>query len=91
MAVIFVHGVNNRRENPDYEVGRAVTEKFLRAYLGGATINGKKLPGDVSVRFPYWGDLATQFAWNMASLPAGEIDALGTVGVEADLRPRSRC
>lgn len=87
MPVIFVHGVNNRREDPDYEVRRAVTETFLRAHLGGATINGRRLPVDVASRFPYWGDLGTRFAWNMASLPAGAIDSLGTGGVETDLRP----
>lgn len=87
MPLIFVHGVNTRRESPDYEVGRALTERFLRSHLGGATIDGKSMPTSVAPVFPYWGDLATRFAWDMASLPTGEIDSLGTAGVDADLRP----
>lgn len=38
MAVIFVHGVNIRIENPDYETRRQVTEGFLKRCLMGASI-----------------------------------------------------
>jgi hypothetical protein len=86
MPVVFVHGVNNRKENPDYEPRRLVTERFLLKYLSGATINGKRLD-DFRAIFPYWGDLATRFAWGMKSLPSGSIDALGVAGLEARLRP----
>jgi hypothetical protein len=85
MPVVFVHGVNVRK-GPAYETGRLVTEKFLQRYLVGATVNGKTLTSVAPV-FPYWGDLGTTFAWNMQSLPAGEIDALGAPGVSQDLRP----
>ena len=85
MAVIFVHGVNNRIEDPDYEARRLVTEQFLQRSLKGATINGKALANPLPV-FPYWGDLATKFAWNMKSLPSGEMEALGP-GVATELRP----
>ncbi len=87
MPLIFVHGVNNRIEDPKYEIGRLVTESFLRTYLSGASINAKQLPVNFIASFPYWGDLATKFAWNMAALPSGEIDALGTPGIEPELRP----
>ncbi|MFZ1219780.1 MAG: hypothetical protein WAO00_10830 [Chthoniobacterales bacterium] len=85
MPVVFVHGVNVRK-GPGYETGLAVTKKFLQAHLAGATINGKKLK-TVEPVFPYWGDLATTFAWEMASLPSGEIDSLGVGGVDENLRP----
>jgi hypothetical protein len=84
MADIFVHGVNNRKTDPDYEARRLVTEGFLKQWLKGATINGKPL-GEVAPAFPYWGDLATTFAWNMQSLPTGGQQALGP-GVTPDMR-----
>lgn len=84
MAVIFVHGVNNRQTDPDYEARRLVTEGFLKRWLKGASINAKVL-ADVTPAFPYWGDLATTFAWNMQSLPAGGQQALGP-GVAPDIR-----
>jgi len=85
MPVVFVHGVNVRK-GPGYETGLLVTKKFLQAHLAGATINGKQLR-TVEPVFPYWGDLATKFAWDMASLPSGEIDSLGVAGVDENLRP----
>lgn len=85
MAVIFVHGVNNRSEDPDYEARRLLTAKFLERYLRGASINGKSFDDPHAV-FPYWGDLATKFAWQMRSLPSGEMDALGA-NVDPKLRP----
>jgi hypothetical protein len=85
MPIVFVHGVNNRREDPDYEPRRKVTEQFLRKCFQGAVINGKTFAA-VNPYFPYWGDLGAKFAWNMQSLPSGEMDALGP-GVEASLRP----
>lgn len=85
MAVIFVHGVNNRVDDPSYEARRQVTEQFLIRSLTGASINGKAFI-NVKPVFPYWGNLATKFAWNMKSLPSGEMEALGP-GVPSDLRP----
>ena len=85
MAIIFVHGVNNRKENPDYETRRQVTEGFLRRFLSGVSINGKPIRNSNPV-FPYWGDRGVKFAWNMKSLPAAEADALGA-GIDPDFRP----
>ncbi len=85
MPLVFVHGVNTRKKEPGYEARRLLTEKFLQKHLRGASINGKVL-ATVKPSFPYWGDLGTRFAWNMASLPSGQINALGT-GVEDELRP----
>ena len=84
MPVIFVHGVNNRT-GPSYEASRLAQEAFLRRHLRGATIRGKQLASISRVSFPYWGDLATEFAWNMASLPGGDMQALGGF-VEGDLQ-----
>lgn len=85
MAVIFVHGVNNRIAHPSDGARRQVTEQFLIRSFTGALINRKPFI-KVKPVFPYWCDLATKFAWNMKSLPLGEIEALGP-GVSSDLRP----
>ena len=85
MAVIFVHGVNNRIDDADYETRRLVTEQFLQRHLTGAAINGKTLAAPKPV-FPYWGDLGVTFRWNMKSLPSGEMEALGP-GVPSEMRP----
>ncbi len=85
MPLVFVHGVNNRKEDPGYKAGVLVTTKFLDRHFKGAIVNGKTL-SSVAPRFPYWGDLATRFAWNMASLPTDDINALGA-GVPDDMRP----
>lgn len=85
MPIVFVHGVNNRIEDPSYKVGTLVISQFLQRHFAGALTNGKHLRS-VQARFPYWGGLATTFAWNMAALPTGEIDALGA-NIPDELRP----
>lgn len=76
MPFLFVHGVNNRQEDPDYETHRLIIEEFLIDYFRNIPVNGKVM-SDVRPRFPYWGDLGATFKWDMASLPSGTIDALG--------------
>ncbi len=86
MPVVFVHGVNTRKSSPSYEAGRLTIERFLQHSLAGVTLDGKTLPAGFTVHFPYWGDLATSFAWNMQALPGPDVDALGTGGVDGDTR-----
>lgn len=85
LPVVFVHGVNNRK-GPGYEAGVNVKTKFLKQCLNGATINGKGITDVAQISFPYWGDLATTFAWDMASLPRGEMQAL-SAGTEPNMLP----
>ncbi|WP_213941637.1 alpha/beta fold hydrolase [Pseudomonas sp. dw_612] len=85
MPVIFIHGVNNRKEDPGYEAQRLITARFLKKHLTGAKINGKTL-GQFLPVFPYWGDLGISFAWKMQSLPVAGAEELGPA-VEDNLRP----
>ena len=85
MPIVFVHGVNNRKENPSYEVGVRLFEKFCAKHLHGIALGGVAV-NNLAPVFPYWGDLATTFAWDMESLPTGQVNALGP-GVTDDLRP----
>jgi len=84
MPIIFVHGVNTRT-GAGYDAGVRVKTAFLKKCVEGTTINGKALGGIKGIEFPYWGDLATTFAWDMASLPRGEMQALGAP-TDADVR-----
>lgn len=79
MPVIFVHGVNTR-ESPSYDAGLKVKTTFFARCLQGATVGGKTFGLIGKVTFPYWGDRATTFAWNMASLPRGDMQALSAAG-----------
>ena len=82
MPIVFVHGVNTRK-GQGYEAEIAATNAFLSKHLQGASINGKQLAKGGPIEFPYWGNLATEFAWNMASLPDEEMQALGGAGEPA--------
>ena len=84
MPIVFVHGVNTRMGSA-YDAGIKVTNGYLKDCFGGARLGGKPLAAIKDIAFPYWGDLGTTFAWQMASLPRGEMEALGTIA-EADLR-----
>jgi hypothetical protein len=85
MSIVFVHGVNNRK-GPPYDATMKMIAGFLIKHLGGVTIGGKSLANVPNIRFPYWGDLATDFKWNMASLPAGDVQALGGLA-DINLQP----
>jgi len=76
MPIVFVHGVNTRNTEPGYDAGLLVMTKFVQAHFAGVKLGDAPL-ATLKPTFPYWGDLATTFAWDMASLPSGDIDALG--------------
>ena len=71
MSIVFVHGVNTRKTDPGYDARLSMITKFFHGHLAGVSIEGVPLATLIPT-FPYWGDLATTFAWNMASLPSGE-------------------
>ena len=68
MPIVFVHGVNNRREDVDYDEREARTRGFLKEIL--APRLGLD-PRKVSIYFPYWGGNGVKFRWGQASLPNG--------------------
>ncbi len=85
MPIVFVHGVNTRA-NAGYRAGLEVKKALFKKHLAGATVGGRTFAQVPDPVFPYWGDLATTFAWNMASLPHGDMQSLGGGG-DADIRP----
>lgn len=78
MPIVFVHGVNNRK-GVSYDTTMKMIAAFLNKHLSRMTVRGKLLADASKIRFPYWGDLATEFAWDMASLPPEDVQALGGV------------
>ncbi|WP_107028654.1 hypothetical protein [Ensifer sp. NM-2] len=65
MPIVFVHGVNNRRDD-GYRENEAARNGFLRDIVAESL----NLPPDsLTIKNPYWGGDAVKFAWNMAVLP----------------------
>lgn len=79
MPIVFVHGVNNRREDDDYAESEARTKGFLTDIL--APRLGLD-PARVSLFFPYWGGHGVKFRWDQASLPSGS-DAVESLSLAA--------
>ncbi|HGW5375680.1 TPA: lipase family alpha/beta hydrolase [Pseudomonas aeruginosa] len=83
MPIVFVHGVNNRVEDKDYEPGVNSKSEFFRSTFAprvGMSVEPQ------NVMFPYWGGQGVDFRWKQASLPQASDDvvALGT-GNDANL------
>jgi hypothetical protein len=72
MPIVFVHGVNNRVEDSDYNEGVRRKTSFLRAVL--APPLGILSPKDMLIEFPYWGGEGAKFRWHQASLPSAQDD-----------------
>lgn len=74
MPIVFVHGVNNRKEDKDFAGDIARKTEFLKTLL--APPLGLD-PTKVNISFPYWGDHGVKFLWNQVSLPGGGFETLG--------------
>lgn len=76
MPIVFVHGVNNRVEDKDYEPGVASKREFFRSTFAprvGMSVEPQ------SIFFPYWGGRGVEFRWKQASLPRNS-DAVVALG-----------
>lgn len=74
MPIVFVHGVNTRRDDT-YNQTVAQRDAYLRAYvLPGLTPD----PAQVQIFNPYWGEWAATLAWHNASLPVGGQETMGS-------------
>ncbi len=68
MPIVFIHGVNTRKEEPGYAAREQLILRFLKDHIVGAKIGGAAVTA-LPTSFPYWGDLGITFAWGMASVP----------------------
>jgi hypothetical protein len=67
MPIVFVHGVNNRKDQPSYAARVARVDSCLNEIL--APRLGLPAKG-LSTYFPYWGGFGAKFRYGQASLPS---------------------
>ncbi|HGN3118531.1 TPA: hypothetical protein ACKRQV_006613, partial [Pseudomonas aeruginosa] len=75
MPIVFIHGVNNRVEDKDYEPGVNSKREYFRSTFAprvGMSVKAQH------VMFPYWGGQGVDFRWKQASLPRDDVVALGS-------------
>lgn len=77
MPIVFVHGVNNRKEDAGFNEDVASKTEYFKTLL--APPLGLE-PSKVSISFPYWGGDGVKFLWNQVSLPEGKFETLGIGG-----------
>jgi hypothetical protein len=79
MPLVFVHGVNVRKGKMQEEIDAwNQVEKARNAAFRNVTF-ADQIPSGAPMHFenPYWGDLASKFAWNLDCIPSGKIEAFG--------------
>jgi hypothetical protein len=72
MPIVFIHGVATRH-GAEYDKGVALRDALLRRYV----YEHLHLDSAVPVTNAYWGDDASKFRWNHASLPTEGVEAFG--------------
>ena len=72
MPIVFVHGVNNRIEQPSYAARTARVDACLKEIL--APRLGLS-PNELKTFFPYWGGFGATFRYGQASLPSESPEA----------------
>lgn len=67
MPIVFVHGVNNRMEQPSYAARKARVDSCLKEILAPRLGLPSK---ELGTFFPYWGGFGAKFRYGQASLPS---------------------
>lgn len=84
MPLVFIHGVATRRggtpaEQTAFDQHVRVRDGFFRTIAFADQVSA----GNLHIENPYWGDLASRFAWNLTSVPQGGDEAFGFAGAFA--------
>lgn len=79
MPLVFVHGVANRRGETAADQAAFARRVGARdgLFRSIAFAGRVRAPAVLHIENPYWGDLGSRFAWNLASVPKGGDEALG--------------
>lgn len=72
MPIVFIHGVAQRR-GPKYDEAVRLRDALFRQYV----YKHLRIPAEMPVTDAYWGDVAAEFRWGMASVPTEGIEPLG--------------
>src|SRR5688500_12934578 len=73
MPVIFIHGVNTRTTDSNYDKNVQVRTDLIKAIVLDELAKTDPSFRDIEVIFPYWGDDGVKFRWNNATVP--DVDA----------------
>jgi hypothetical protein len=76
MPLVFVHGVNVRKD-AGFEARQASRDELFRTYALSAI---SKDPKQVTIENPYWGQYGAAPRWNLASLPLRTNETFGQDG-----------
>jgi hypothetical protein len=74
VPLVFVHGVAVREDTPGYEKNLRLRDALFRRFVLDANVSD---PQGAKIFNPAWGKYGAQFRWNHASLPGGDVEALG--------------
>jgi hypothetical protein len=76
MSILFVHGVNNRKEDAGYLQWYSLRKQmFEREVI--TSLRSDKYPNFSLEDDVYWGDKGATFAWNLKSIPSSSLESLG--------------
>ena len=90
MPLVFIHGVNTRREGDEaesYQQGVARRNEFFERSVIDPLVAQGKLTRPFAIVSPYWGDLGVSFRWQQASLPP--VEFLESLGAGAEPTPEA--
>ena len=73
MPLVFVHGVNVRKD-AEYDASEKQRDGLFRRLAFAGIVPD---PDKIGIENPYWGQYAARFAWNHASLPEEKAEQFG--------------
>lgn len=86
MPLVFIHGVNNRAEDPAYQADLQMRGTLLRRLFLPRLAQGRYR--DMAIVDVYWGDLGAAFAWGLRSVPGWtQTEAAPAGGAPAERTP----
>jgi hypothetical protein len=78
MPVVFIHGVNTRNTDPDYEESIATRDALLKRRVLTPLAKADERFAGLRIVDAYWGEHGVSFGWDLASLPeVSTIEHLG--------------
>jgi hypothetical protein len=73
MPLVFVHGVNNRKDT-EYDNREKLLDQYFKQI---ALLDVVPDPSKVTIKYPYWGQFGARLLWAGASLPLEQNEAFG--------------
>lgn len=90
MPIIFIHGVNTRDTDPDYQTNVAAREKLLRSLILEPLAERQARFERTAIVNPYWGRYGVAFKWGLESVPTVRLTEHLSFGEDEALPPADR-